>query len=428
MGARRDLRHDAAIGARARRSGSARRWRGSSPRPSRGATARRRPRSRRRWSRCRERAWWASRRRRHEPARLSRPGPTPYSPRRPRRKRTHGGEDGKALARRRRSARGSARAAARWRWRRPARCGPGSPPPIGWPKRPSSIVVIKTTGDMIQDRALSEAGGKGLFTKEIDAALLARRDRPRGAFRQGHADAPSRTASTSPAICRARTCATCSSRARRDSARRPAAGRLVGTACLRRQALVQAAAAGRRPPRCCAAMSRRGCGKRRSGEIDATLLALAGLKRLGLAHRAAAILDIDDFPPAVGQGAIAITARRTTRTPPGAWPPSPMRDDRRRAGGGARLPAVLDGSCRTPIAGLAKVDGDRCASAAWCLRPTARSPSTPAAPARLSTPPPWARTPRGTSCPARRTTSWPTERCVWSSHARSPTLSAPPNA
>ena len=50
------------------------------------------------------------------------------------------------------------------------------------------IEVIRTTGDRIQDRPLSEAGGKGLFTKEIEEALLGRRDRSRGAFGQGHAD------------------------------------------------------------------------------------------------------------------------------------------------------------------------------------------------------------------------------------------------
>ena len=58
----------------------------------------------------------------------------------------------------------------------------------------SSIEVIRTSGDRIQDRPLAEAGGKGLFTKEIEEALLGRRDRPRGAFVEGHADRAARRA------------------------------------------------------------------------------------------------------------------------------------------------------------------------------------------------------------------------------------------
>ncbi len=56
-------------------------------------------------------------------------------------------------------------------------------------------------------------------------------------------------------------------------------------------------------------MSRRGSPSSRRGEVDATLLALAGLKRLGLAAKASALLDVEEFTPAPGQGAIAITAR-----------------------------------------------------------------------------------------------------------------------
>ena len=51
-----------------------------------------------------------------------------------------------------------------------------------------AITIIRTTGDAIQDRPLAEAGGKGLFTKEIEEALDRRRDRSRGAFDEGHAD------------------------------------------------------------------------------------------------------------------------------------------------------------------------------------------------------------------------------------------------
>ena len=66
----------------------------------------------------------------------------------------------------------SARAAARWRWCRRAPCA------RGWPRRSAcaedaiELTIIRTTGDAIQDRPLAEVGGKGLFTKEIEEALL----------------------------------------------------------------------------------------------------------------------------------------------------------------------------------------------------------------------------------------------------------------
>lgn len=99
--------------------------------------------------------------------------------------------------------------------------------------------------------------------------------------------------------------------------------------------------------------------KAERGEIDATLLAYAGLKRLGLAHRATALLDIDEFLPAVGQGAIGVTAR------PDDGPTLAAIAKILDAATGLALAceraflAVLDGSCRTPIAGHGIVEGDR---------------------------------------------------------------------
>src|SRR5262249_793757 len=95
-----------------------------------------------------------------------------------------------------------------------------------------------------------------------------------------------------------------------------------------------------------------------AGEVDATLLAMAGLNRLGLAKAATAPLDLDDFVPAVGQGVIALETRaddavtRDKLAPGGdvAAATAPTAD---RA-----FLAVLDGSCRTPIAGHARIEGD----------------------------------------------------------------------
>ena len=218
------------------------------------------------------------------------------------------------------------------------------------------ITIIRTTGDMIQDRSLSEAGGKGLFTKELDAALLnhsvdicvhSSKDLPTllpvgitlAGFlpREDVRDALISTKAKSIA----------------DLPK----GATLGTASLRRGAQVK-----RLRPDIIVTLLRGNVETRlrkaESGEIDATLLALAGLKRLGLDHRVTALLDIDDFLPAVGQGAIAIAARSD--------------DHKTHAALGAILDAatghaltlerafltVLDGSCRTPIAGHAKVSGN----------------------------------------------------------------------
>ena len=170
-----------------------------------------------------------------------------------------------------------------------------------------ALEVIRTSGDMIRDRPLAEAGGKGLFTKEIEEALGA-----------GRIDLAVHSAKDMPTELPAGL--SIAAVLPREDARdvfisRKAAtlsdlppGATVGTASLRRQALVKR----RRPD--LAVVPLRGNVETRlrkldAGEVDATLLALAGLKRLGLEAAATAILPLDEFLPAVGQGIIAIEAR-----------------------------------------------------------------------------------------------------------------------
>jgi hydroxymethylbilane synthase len=98
--------------------------------------------------------------------------------------------------------------------------------------------------------------------------------------------------------------------------------------------------------------------KAHDGEVDATLLALAGLKRLGLADRATMLLPVDIFPPAVGQGAVAITSRSDDQRMTDA-----IEKIAHKTTGFALIAeraflTVLDGSCRTPIAGHATIEGD----------------------------------------------------------------------
>src|SRR6201991_1702392 len=175
------------------------------------------------------------------------------------------------------------------------------------------IVVIRTTGDRIQDRPLSEAGGKGLFTKEIEEALLA-----------GAIDLAVHSAKDMPtllpdglmlAACLPREDVRDAFISRKAASLRDLPeGAVVGTASLRRQAMVK-----RLRPDVSVEPLRGNVETRlrklEAGEVDATLLALAGLKRLGLADKATALLDPHEFLPAVGQGAITIEARAgDTRT------------------------------------------------------------------------------------------------------------------
>jgi hydroxymethylbilane synthase len=219
------------------------------------------------------------------------------------------------------------------------------------------LTIIRTTGDMIQDRTLAEAGGKGLFTKEIEEAL-----------RAGSIDIAVHSAKDMPtALPDGLTIAAVLpredardvfiSRLAKTLADLPA-GAVVGTASLRRQAIVKRL----RPD--LAVVPIRGNVETRlrkldEGVVDATLLALAGLKRLGLTHALTSIFAIDEFLPAVGQGIVAIEARAddsATRA---------LLDDINHGKTAIALAAeraflaVLDGSCRTPIAGHATIADGR---------------------------------------------------------------------
>jgi hydroxymethylbilane synthase len=229
------------------------------------------------------------------------------------------------------------------------------------------IVVIKTSGDIIQDRALAEAGGKGLFTRELDSAL-----------ERGDIDLAVHSAKDLPTFLppaleisgylpREDVRDVWISRKAPDPRALPP-GSIVGTASLRRSAMLL-----RLRPDLAITLLRGNVetrlAKLASGEIDATILAAAGLKRLGLIDRATRLLDAADFIPAVGQGAIGITARRDDA--PVAMALRPILDS---ATGVAlacerALLQVLDGSCRTPIGGHAWLEGDNMRLRAIILRP-----------------------------------------------------------
>lgn len=217
------------------------------------------------------------------------------------------------------------------------------------------IVPITTTGDRIQDRRLIEAGGKGLFTKELDEALL---DGRIDCAVHSMKDLPTRLPDGVALACvpgREDPRDAFVSQRAKTLADLPA-GAVVGTASLRRQAQVLAA----RPDLKVATL--RGNVDTRlariaEGAFDATFLALAGLKRIGLADRATSLVDLAAMPPAAGQGALAITARADDARVLGMLakiedPMARLEIEAERA-----FLAGLDGSCRTPIGALGRAGG-----------------------------------------------------------------------
>jgi hydroxymethylbilane synthase len=218
------------------------------------------------------------------------------------------------------------------------------------------LVIIRTSGDAIQDRPLAEVGGKGLFTKEIEEALLGAR-----------IDLAVHSAKDMPTFSQpGLTLAACLEREDpRDVFISLKAGSLadlpqgarLGTASLRRQAIAKRARPDLR------VMPLRGnvetrLRKLEAGEVDATLLALAGMKRLGLTQHATRVMPIDEFLPAVAQGAIGIEARADDKRTREALARINHADTFTAVACERAFLAELDGSCKTPIAGHADISGD----------------------------------------------------------------------
>ncbi|HEY6024511.1 MAG TPA: hydroxymethylbilane synthase [Pseudolabrys sp.] len=218
------------------------------------------------------------------------------------------------------------------------------------------LVVIRTTGDTIQDRPLAEEGGKGLFTKEIEEALLEQR-----------IDLAVHSAKDMPTVLPdGLMLAACLeredprdvfiSRKARTLAELPR-GAHLGTASLRRQAIAMRVRPDLRVTPLRGNVETR-LRKLDSGEVDATLLALAGLKRLGLVGHATNIMSAEEFLPAVGQGAIGIEARGDNSRVRDILARIDHADTSTAIACERAFLAALDGSCKTPIAGHATISGN----------------------------------------------------------------------
>ncbi|MBP1887738.1 hydroxymethylbilane synthase [Sinorhizobium mexicanum] len=237
----------------------------------------------------------------------------------------------------------------------------------GLPPEMFEIVILSTKGDRITDRSLSEIGGKGLFTEELEQQLLSgeldfavhsSKDMPTklpdGLFlsaflpREDIRDAfVGRTAQKLLDLPR---------------------GATVGSSSLRRQALIRRL----RPD--INVITYRGQVETRlrklaEGQVDGTLLAYAGLKRLGMTDVPTELLDPEEFPPAPAQGAICIESRiGDTRVNTLLAAIDDPRTHEAVACERGFL-ATLDGSCRTPIAGHAQSDGTHIRFAGMILTP-----------------------------------------------------------
>lgn len=220
-----------------------------------------------------------------------------------------------------------------------------------------AIQVINTTGDMVQNRPLAEIGGKGLFTKELDDSML-----------DGRIDLAVHSMKDVPTVLPDGIVLPCVLPREdvRDAFICPTAktvddlppGAVIGSASLRRGAQILH----RRPD--LKVVNFRGNVQSRLRKldekvVDATMLAVAGLNRLGLSQHIASALSPDEMLPAVAQGAIGVTCRADDEQAHAFLaalnhPETMIRVTAERA-----FLARLDGSCRTPIAALAELDGDK---------------------------------------------------------------------
>ncbi|MBS4084091.1 MAG: hydroxymethylbilane synthase [Rhizobiales bacterium] len=219
------------------------------------------------------------------------------------------------------------------------------------------LVVLKTTGDIERDRSFAESGGKGIFTKEIDEALLSGRvDLAVHSAKDVQTILPQGLAiSATPPRADPRD-AFLSVRA--NSLESLPRGAKLGTASVRRQALAL-----RIRPDLDISLLRGNVqtrmDKMKAGACDATILAFAGLQRLGLTGHATQVLDPMKYPPAVAQGIIAIETRHGDRAMHAILAKIDHAESHAALLAERAFLLVLDGSCRAPIAGHAKIERGR---------------------------------------------------------------------
>ncbi len=233
------------------------------------------------------------------------------------------------------------------------------------------ITIISTTGDEVQDRPLAEIGGKGLFTKEIEEALADRR-----IDLAVHSMKDVETALPDGLIIAAIL-------PREDPRDVLIAGEItrladlprgarVGTASLRRRAQLLALRPDLEITPFRGNVDTR-LRKLAEGIVDATILALAGLRRLGREGYEDRAIPVEEMLPAVAQGAVGVECREDDEDVRALLAGLEDAPSAREVACERALLAALDGSCRTPIAGLARVEGDRIELSALIATPDGTS-------------------------------------------------------
>jgi hydroxymethylbilane synthase len=218
------------------------------------------------------------------------------------------------------------------------------------------IIPIITSGDRLQTGRLIEAGGKGLFTKELDEALRDERiDLAVHSLKDLPTDLPDDIVLACVPEREDPRDAFVSAKAKSLADLAP--GAVVGTASLRRQAQTLYARPDLRVVTLRGNVDTR-LRKLEAGEADATFLAIAGLKRLGVANRATSLIDPETMPPAACQGALAITTRANDAKTRDAVRALENADARVEIEAERAFLRALDGSCRTPISALGRKNGN----------------------------------------------------------------------
>ncbi|ESW62546.1 MAG: porphobilinogen deaminase [Rhodobacter sp. CACIA14H1] len=251
-----------------------------------------------------------------------------------------------------------------WQAHEVRRCLMGA---FGLPEAAFEIVVIKVTGDQILDKPLKEIGGKGLFTREIEEALI-----------EGAIDIAVHSMKDMPTVQPEGLVLDCYLPREdvRDGFVSPTVasladlpqGAVVGSSSLRRRAQL----ALRRPD--LRLVEFRGNVQTRMRKLEegvavATFLAMAGLNRLGMAHVARGAIAPEEMLPAVAQGAIGVERRVADQRIEAMLAAIHDRDTGVRLAAERGFLARLDGSCETPIAGLAMLQGDALWLRGEILRP-----------------------------------------------------------
>ncbi|MEE4347705.1 MAG: hydroxymethylbilane synthase [Paracoccaceae bacterium] len=235
------------------------------------------------------------------------------------------------------------------------------------PEEAFAIVVIKVTGDAIQDRPLKDIGGKGLFTREIEEALL-----------DGSIDIAVHSMKDMPVL--QPSGLLLDTYLPREDVRDAfvaqdvaalkdlPAGARVGSSSLRRRAQLLNAFPHLEVVEFRGNVQTR-LKKLADGVAAATFLAQAGLNRLGMAHVARGAISPDDMLPAVAQGAIGIERRADDTNTAAMLEAIHHTETGQRLAAERAFLATLDGSCETPIAGLAELNGTTLRLRGEVLRP-----------------------------------------------------------